>query len=178
MKTSPTSKRNPKNAPLRSDSAQKCAAKQRIRHKTRAKGCSGGPPGIAGSPKGSPAPHPSGPDPASAERPDLGRSLPGLARFARQTDQRPPTRAEAPDRRPRGAGHRRGPTRLTPRLPPPTPRLLTPPIAHTEARGRASSRSYPPLHDKYRSPTINALCTRATAGRNRTSRGSATGSRP
>jgi hypothetical protein len=32
MKTSPTSKRNPKNAPPQSDSAQKCAAKQRIRH--------------------------------------------------------------------------------------------------------------------------------------------------
>jgi hypothetical protein len=110
VKSKPNDGSNRKNPPTRSDSAKKPAPKPHIPRKKRLSyatvhsrrtlilsqphppgtGCSDGPPGIPGSPGGRVTPPPSAPDPASIQRPSLGRSLPGLTRFTRLQHTTPP----------------------------------------------------------------------------------------
>jgi hypothetical protein len=120
-------------------------------------GCSGGPPGTHGLAQRQPREPPL--RPGSRERPtsELRLLPPGPHQVHPTTANTPPYEGAPDDRRPHGAEHRRGDPRLTPRLPPRPPRLLTPPIARLKARGRASSRSYPLLHKPQRSPPIKTL---------------------
>jgi len=77
--------------------SQKPEDRQPTREKTAGEtyimGAAAAPQGPTGWPRGSSASPPSAPDPASAQRPGLGCSLPGLTRFTRLQPTRPPTEA-------------------------------------------------------------------------------------
>jgi hypothetical protein len=86
------------------------------------------------------------------------RSLPpGPSQIRPTTADTPPYEGAPDNRRPHGAGHLRSVTRLTPRLSLVTRRVTDPSVAHTEAKGRASSRSYPSLHKRRPCPHPKTL---------------------